>query len=94
LLSQGKLFEFLQTILLCSAINDGILKQIALYASVIDSAFNGSTVLRRSRLKLPRVAPLIMSQSREVIPLVEIFEDGAENLRLFIGESNPFRRGR
>jgi hypothetical protein len=39
-----------------------------------------------ARLQLPRIPPLIMDQPGIIIPLVEIFEDGGEDLRLLVGE--------
>ena len=39
-----------------------------------------------ARLQLPRILPLIMDQPGIIIPLVEIFEDGGEDLGLLVGE--------
>jgi len=44
---------------------------------------------RERILELPRVAVLVVHQAGVVVALVEVLEDGAEDLRLLIGERDP-----
>jgi hypothetical protein len=74
LLAQSDALQVLESILLSSAVDGGILEQLALDTVVVDDGL-GAAVLTRL-LQLPGILLLVVDQARIVVALVEILEDG------------------
>lgn len=74
LLAQSDALQVLKSILLSSAVDGGILEQLALDTVVVDDGL-GAAVLTRL-LQLPGILLLVVDQARIVVALVEILEDG------------------
>lgn len=55
---------------------------------VVDSALD-ATVAGAVVLQLPSVLLPVVYQSGSVVAFVEVFEDGGEDLGLFVGQGNP-----
>lgn len=86
LLAKSNPLEFLQAVLLSSAVDDRVLQELAFDAVVVDGGLVAD--LLRGRLELPRVTLLIVDEARIVVALVEIFEDRREDLGLFIRQGD------
>lgn len=101
LLAQGEALEFFEAVAVGGAVDDRVAEDIGVYAREVDRrvgcgarigigrGVRAAGVLRVGVLELPGVARSVMNQPRVVVPLVEVLENGGENLRFLIGEVNP-----
>ena len=93
MLAESNLLELRQPVTLGGAVNDRVLEQVAVEAVVVDGALDARLLLvARRGLNLPRVAALVVREAREVVALVEVLEDGAEDLGLLVGERDALGR--
>lgn len=89
LLSQRQLLQLTEAILLSSAVDDRVLEQITIDAAMIHRALDGAPLIVGRLLQLPGVATLVLHEAREVVALVEILQDRAEDLGFLIRQRNP-----
>lgn len=93
LFAKCQLLQLIQSILFSRTVNDSILEKITVHATMIDGALDGSTLFFSRGLNLPRVASLVVHQTRVVVTLVEILEDRAKDLGLLVGKGDALGGG-
>lgn len=108
MLPQSNPLQLVQAVLVGRAVDHGILEQVAVDGVVVDGGLGsrgGGVVLlhqqlgvdpgtagRLGLLELPRVVALVVQEARIVVALVEVFEDGGEDLGLVFGQGDAARR--
>lgn len=93
LFAKCQLLQLIQPILFSRTVNDSILEKITIHTTMIDSALDCSTLFFSSGLNLPRVASLVVHQTRVVVTLVEILEHRAKDLGLLVGKGDALGGG-
>ena len=88
LLPKRHSLQFIQAVLLGSAVYNSVLEDITIYAEMVDGRFNRSTAIVTQLLDLPRVSPLIVYQAWVVVAFVEVFEDRRKDLRFLVGQAD------
>lgn len=85
LLAQSDALQVVQSVFDSSTVDDGVLEQLG-SGGLVE---NGRLVLA---LDLPGVAPLVVDQPRGVVILVQVLEDGREDLRLLVCDRDALSR--
>jgi hypothetical protein len=93
LFAKCQLLQLIQSILFSRTVNDSILEKITIHTTMIDSALDCSTLFFSSGFNLPRVASLVVHQTRVVVTLVEILEHRAKDLGLLVGKGDALGGG-
>lgn len=86
LLAQSDALELLQLVLLGSTVDDGVLEDLGAGGLVED----GGLIVA---LDLPCVSALVVDQSGGVVALVQVLEDGGEDLGLLVRKGDALARG-
>lgn len=86
LLAQSDALQLIQLVLLGGTVDDGVLEDLGAGGLVED----GGLVVA---LDLPCVSALVVDQSGGVVALVQVLEDGREDLGLLIRQGDALARG-
>lgn len=84
LLLQRQLLEFLEPVLVCLAIDDGVFQDGA--DRGLDDGFVGIVGAGAGVFEVPAVALLVVLDAGVVVAFVEVLEDGGEDFGFFVGE--------
>ena len=83
LLTKRNALEFLQPVFLRSTVDDSVLEDVPIDSMMVDRGL-ASRALLVKLFQLPRVATFVVHQTRVVVSLVEVLEDGREDLWLVV----------
>lgn len=92
MLAEGNLLELGKAVSLSSTVDDRVLEQVAIEAAVVDGALDAGLLFLGGRLNLIRVAALVVGEAGKVVTLVEVLEDGTEDLRFLVGQGDALGR--
>jgi hypothetical protein len=92
LLPQRNLFQVLEPILLCRAVNNCVLEEVAIRGMMVHSRLDSLPSVAGQGLQLPRVASLVVYETGIVVAFVEILQHGREYFWLFIRQRDAARR--